>query len=241
MYMNYSEYTRLLGADPRNRDPEFLRARDSSPEFREAALEADRFESRLERALAVEPPADLVEVLGRIPLLEQHRSKKGGAWWPTALAASLLLAVGAAGLYWKVQPAWDTVPDYVVDHYRHDGAMLLAHANGDAAVDVSDMLAAFGVKAEPELAGIVRVVKSCPTPDGKGVHMVLNTERGLITVIYMPETPVADGERLTFDDREALLVALPKGSAVIIGSSQQSIANFQPLVRGAIHPVGDKT
>jgi len=241
MSMNYSDYTRLLGADPRNRDPEFLRARDSSPQFREAALDADRFESQLERALAVEPPAGLVEALARIPLLEESPSKKGGAWWPAALAASLLLAVGAAGLSWKMQPAWDTVPDYVVDHYRHDGARLLAHANGDAAVEVSDMLAAFGVEAEPELAGIVSVVKSCPTPDGKGVHMVLNTERGLITVIYMPETAVTDGERVTFDDREALLVALPKGSAVIIGSGPQGIAHFQPLVQGAIHPVGDKT
>jgi hypothetical protein len=128
-----------------------------------------------------------------------------------------------------------------MDHYRHDGAKLLARANNHAAVEVADMLAGFGVEAAPELAGIVNLVKSCPTPDGKGVHMVLNTERGLITVIYMPETPVTDGERIAFDDREALLVALPKGSAVIIGTGQQSIANFQALVQGAIHPVGDKT
>ena len=203
MSMDYSEYKRLLGADPRNRDPEFLRARDASPEFREAALEADRFETQLERALAVKPPADLIETLGRIPRLDERPSRRHGSWWPAALAASLLLVAGAAGLSWKTRPAWDTVPDYVVDHYRHDGAKLLARATDHAAVEVTDMLAAFGVEAAPELAGIVSVVKSCPTPDGKGVHMVLNTERGLITVIYMPETPVTDGERVAFDDREA--------------------------------------
>ena len=72
MSMDYSEYKRLLGADPRNRDPEFLRARDASPEFREAALEADRFETQLERALAVKPPADLIETLGRIHRLDER-------------------------------------------------------------------------------------------------------------------------------------------------------------------------
>jgi hypothetical protein len=71
--------------------------------------------------------------------------------------------------------------------------------------------------------------------------MVVNTERGLITVIYMPETPVADGERVTFDDREAMLVALPKGSAVIIGAGQQGISDFHALVQGGILPVNDKT
>lgn len=241
MSMDYSEYQRLLGADPRNRDPAFLRARESSPEFRDAAAVADRFEAQLERALALEPPVDLIGELSRIPLLDERGSRGHRAWWPIAMAASVLLVVGAAGLVWKMQPAWDTVPDYVVDHYRHDGAMLLARADGHAVVEVSDMLAAFGVQAAPELAGIVNVVKSCPTPDGKGVHMVVNTDRGLLTVIYMPETSVTDGERLAFDDREALLVALPRGSAVIIGAGQQGISDYHALVQGAILPVGDNT
>lgn len=241
MSMDYSEYQRLLGADPRNRDPAFLAARESSPEFRAAAEAADRFEALLEQAVALEAPADLTEGLSRIPVSDKHPLRERRAWWPIAVAASILLMVGAAGLVWKMQPAWDTVPDYVVDHYRHDGAMLLARGDGHAVVEVSDMLAAFGVEAAPELAGIVNVIKSCPTPDGRGVHMVVNTDRGLLTVIYMPDTSVTDGERLTFDDREALLVALPKGSAVIIGAGQQGISDFHALVQGAILPVGDKT
>ena len=33
MSMNFSEFIRQLGAEPRSQDPEFLRARQSSPEF----------------------------------------------------------------------------------------------------------------------------------------------------------------------------------------------------------------
>ena len=53
MSMDYSEYKRLLGADPRNQDPAFLRARESSPEFRDAAAEADRLESKFQQSLAM--------------------------------------------------------------------------------------------------------------------------------------------------------------------------------------------
>jgi hypothetical protein len=241
MSMDYSEYKRLLGADPRNQDSAFLRARESSPEFRHAAEEADRFEAKLERALALEPPAGLAQELSRMALLDNRPRQGHRTWRSLAVAASLLLAVGAAGLMWNMKPDWGTVPEYVVDHYRHDGAMLLAGANDRVAVEAADMLAAFGVEAAPELAGIISVVKSCPTPDGKGVHMVVNTDRGLITVIFMPETSVTDGERISFDDRVALLVALPSGSAVIVGAGQQRISDFHALVQSSILPVNDKT
>ena len=42
-----------------------------------------------------------------------------------ALAAGILVAVGAAGLSWKMNPSWDSVEDYLVDHYRHDGATII--------------------------------------------------------------------------------------------------------------------
>ena len=49
--MNYSEFKQLLGADPLNRDPETLAARNSDPGFEQAAREAERFERKLQGAL----------------------------------------------------------------------------------------------------------------------------------------------------------------------------------------------
>ena len=45
--------------------------------------------------------------------------------------------------------------------------------------------------------------------------MVLATENGPLTVIYMPGTEVTDHEVLAFDGMEAMLVSLERGSAVI--------------------------
>jgi hypothetical protein len=244
MSMGFTEFKRLLGADPRSRDPEFLAARDASPEHRAASAEAERFERRLEQALALRAPEDLLEQLRSIPRssADHGRSTPGrGRAWRFALAASLLIAVGAAGLTWKMNSGWDSVEDYVVDHFRHDGVEVLARAGGRTADDTRAVLADFGVTALPALAGAIRVIKMCPTPDGKGVHMVLDTEHGLVTLIYMPHTAVSDGERITFDDSEALLVTLRSGSAVLIGSPSQQISDLRALVQESIIPVGENT
>ena len=240
MSMDFSEFKRLLGADPRNRDPEFLRARASSPEFEEAAAEADRFEDLLTRAVQVPAPEHLIDDILDTPGQASGRAR-GRRWMQMALAAGLLIAVGAAGLTWRMNTTWDSVQSYVSDHYRHDGPELLAQADGRVADEAQALLAEFEVEALPALAGIVGVIKYCPTPDGKGVHMVLNSERGPVTVIYMPETSVSDREQFGFDGREALLVELRSGSAAIIGSPEQQIADLHALVRQSIVPLAGST
>jgi len=96
------------------------------------------------------------------------------------------------------------------------------------------------MEAAPELAGIISVIKYCPTPDGKGIHMVLNTQEGPVTLIYMPETDVIDRQPLEFDGMQALLVGLEKGSAAIIGSGDQSISGLYAVVQESIIPVLNK-
>jgi len=236
--MNFSEYIRQLGAEPRSQDPEFLRARQSSPEFLQAAEEADAFEEKLTRAVDLQLPGDLME-----SILQISRNPAGAAtaettpWWRSmALAAGILIAIGAAGITWNMNRGWDSVDEYLADHYSHDGPGLVARAGDKTSKDIQAIFALFSVEAAPELAKIVSIIKYCPTPDGKGVHMVLNTNQGPVTVIYMPATEVNDHETLEFDGMQALLVSLEKGSAVIIGTGSQSITSLYSVVQESIIP-----
>ena len=104
--------------------------------------------------------------------------------------------------------------------------------------DVQTLLAGFEVEAAPTLAEIVGVIKYCPTPDGKGVHMVLNTQNGPVTVIYMPDTPVTDRQMLAFDNVEAILVQLDRGSAAIIGAGGQQVSDYYAIIQDSIVPAG---
>jgi hypothetical protein len=235
MSMNFSEFKRKLGAEPRSRDPEVRRARHSSPEFEQAFTEAERFETKLDRALGLPAPPGLIDDLLAIGQSEPAMFRR--RWVPMALAASILVAVGATSLYWQMNPVWESVDSYLVSHYRHDGSKLVARADGSVSEDVGEILGELSVRAEPALAAMIGVIKYCPTPDGKGVHMVLNTDQGPVTLIYMPDTRVEDGETLGFDDVEALLVDLPSGSAAIIGAPEQRIGALYAVVHDAIVPL----
>jgi len=236
MSMNFSEFKRLLGAEPRSGDPEFLRACQSSPEFEREAAKAQQFEDKLDRAMDIPEPASLIEDL--MTISQQPPAMTGNRrWLKFALAASLFVAVGAAGLVWKMNRGWDSVEEYLVDHYRHDGVSLLVRADGDTAKDVQEILSELNIHASPALAEIVGVIKYCPTPDGKGVHMILNTETGPVTVIYMPDTAVNDREMLAFDDVEAVLITLQSGSAAIIGPAAEQMSSLYALIYDSLLPL----
>ena len=226
--MDLSEFRRRLGAEPDSRAEDLRAARGAGPEFEAAAAAAERFEARLRDVLDVPPPAGLIDELRKLPARRARRR------WPVALAAGLLLLVSAAGVVWQLQPAWDSVEDYVVAHYRHDGPLLLARLGTAEPARTRSLLAEFDLDAAPALADIIGVIKVCPTPDGRGIHMVLNTRTGPLTVIYMPRTAVTDGERLAFDDLEAMLVELPSGSAAVIG---HRVENYYALVHDSLRPL----
>ena len=231
MSMNFSEFKKLIGADPRNRDAAVVQARELNPEFEGAATEAGVFEDKLEAALNIQPPADLLDEIKNIPRQAARRRN----WVPLAMAATLVVAVGAAGLAWQQTRHWDNVGDYLADHYSHDGAKLVAKAMEPVEkADIQRILARFNVSATEQLASRIQFIKFCPTPDGRGAHMVINTEQGLMTLILMPHTDVSNGEIVEFENMHALLVELGPGSAAIIGEQGQPVENLQAMVRQSL-------
>jgi hypothetical protein len=231
MSMNFSEFKKLIGADPGNRDPETLRARQSAPEFEAAALDAEAFEKKLQAALHIQPPADLLQQIQGIGLTPARRR----TWIPLALAASLLVAVGAGGLYWKQTHYWDSVESYVAEHYAHDGTRVMGRASVKMPdVDIEKVLAKLDASADAPLSANIMFIKFCPTPDGRGAHMVVSTEQGPMTVIYMPEIRVSEGETVNFDQMHATLVNLEQGSAAIIGMQSQNVDELVAMVRDSL-------
>ena len=235
MSMNFSEFKRLLGADPLNRDPGTLHARDSGPEFERAAVEAENFERRLRSALAVNAPADnFLEGILDIPGSATGHVAARPRWF--AIAASVLIMLGIAGLSWRQAQLPKTIEKYVAVHYRFDGQDLIDRAQpGFDAKTISRIMASLEMTIGVQLSNHVQFIKFCPTLDGRGAHMVVQTDQGLITVIYMPGTTVKDRRVIEFGNMQAYLVALEVGSAAIIGRQDQAVSTIDDLVRNSIN------
>jgi len=231
MSMSFSEFKRLIGADPWNRDPETLRARHSAPEFEQAASDAEAFEHKLQTTLRVQPPADLLANIKKISQQPVQRRN----WMPLALAASLVIAVGAISMVWKQSHQWDSVEAYLADHYSHDGAVLLGRIGEPVPEqEINRIMASLNASAGEQLTGQIKFIKFCPTPQGRGVHMVVNTDQGDMTIVFMPKTQVTDGEMVEFDQMHAYLVDLEHGSAAIIGQRSQAVKSLEALVRNSL-------
>ncbi len=227
MSMNFSEFKKLLGADPWNRDQDVLQARNSAPEFEQAAVEAEVFERKLQSALQVDTADDLLKDILQI---SRHPAGRRN-WMPLALAASLFLAVGAASVIWQQSHRWDTVESYIAEHYAIDGTDLIARATGPVSdQDISKILTSLHATAGSRLAEKIRFIKFCPTPHGRGAHMVVSTDLGPVTIIFMPENDVVDGEMVNFDGLQAYLIHLEHGSAAIIGQPSQHVASLRAVV-----------
>lgn len=194
------------------------------------------FEQRLKDAL--ELPVDPAVVDRLLPGDDRPASRPEWRGW--ALAASLVTVVCAGFLAWQLSKPVPAVEDYVRDHYRHDGGRVLARAGNDAVspAEIASVLGAFQLGAGPELAGQVTFIKFCPTPHGRGAHMVLKTPEGPVTVIVMPDTTIDGPARLAFDDVAVQLLEVVTGSAAIIGPTQQADSRVARLLQAGLVPSG---
>ncbi|MDX1554400.1 MAG: DUF3379 family protein [Xanthomonadales bacterium] len=237
--MNFSDFKLTLGADPRSKDPDFLRARLADPELRVAAEEALAFEDKLDAALAVDVPSDLLDRISAIPSeAPQVEPQRQNRWAWLAAAAVVVAGVGFASYTWYESTFyWENVDDYIVEHWADDGNEFLQQADGQPDPNAEALFARFDVEISSELAARIDFIHACRTPGSRGAHMIITTENGPVTLIFMPEVDTDNGHILAMSDQVAATLPLERGSAVIIGPSEETITPIYLMARAGIRPV----
>ena len=232
--MNFSDFKRLLGADPYSQDSDFLRAQMSGGEFSEATAAAEEFEQKLQQAMSVDAPEGLqAEILDHVYTTPQRRF----TGWPMALAASVFMMIGAGAVFVWHQEQLADLESYVLNHWQMDGNNIVEQARGPANIDqIQAIMASVNASANQQLASQVYFIKNCPTPDGKGAHLVLMTEDGPVTVFYLPKTEVDSMKSFELPGMHAFLVDLQQGSAAVIGPSTVSVRSVAQMLTSGILP-----
>jgi len=221
--MNYFEFKQQLLTDSFTKDEEFHRLRKEDLRCAKAYAEAMKFEKTLKQAFEIKPPANLKDSI----ILRQSTSHTiDSTIKKYAIAASLFLSFLIISTSWYINKP-GSVEQFIVDLVKHEYKVTLSQ-QPISMEEVKKVFATYQTNVGNSI-GEVRFIHDCHTPGGKGVHLVVSTESGPVTIYYMPKTNL-DKERIKFniDNSKAVLVALEKGSVAIIADNSQQLASIEP-------------
>lgn len=254
--MNYLEFKRQLMVDPHSNEPAFVAARNLDDRHRQAYEQAMHFEAGIEQALHVQVPHDLAETcMAKVYAADAQSAdahttlpdasslgnpvatlRQGWQWLP-AMAAGLVLGIGlTASVFMLQQVGEQSISGYLASHWEDDGPDIISRSVLDPmeAGNIQRILATLNLDMNKDFSSQFVFAKNCPTPTGLGVHLVVMTEYGPATVIYIPSRSDYNAESFQVDGLQAQLVALQQGSVAILGNTQSIINSTADLIHKAL-------
>lgn len=219
--MNCLDFRRAVFCDPRRVGEEAERHAwqcDACAAFRVHELE---IEDRLAEELRVPLPENLAERI----LSRRAKARRPMRW--LALAASLVLAV-AIGVY-AVTQSRDPLAVAGIDFVMYDEAQSIIDAKPTEWKTLVHAAAGMGVSLPPQL-GDMHYVCLYPLIVGAAHHLLVKTPYGKVTLLLIPDRPLAARKTQSAHGLEAVVLPARKGSIVIIGDSARSVQRAEALL-----------
>lgn len=221
--MNCLAYRRAKLADPQ-RLPAEARAHEAGCEGCQAfARRIDAQELHIARVLAVPVPDGLDERL----LLNAFGGPRV-PWRAWAMAASVVLTFGLGVTMWQGHGRYDA-PRYAIEHVMHEPESFTTTRLADQEA-FRAVLARFGGELNQSL-GRVRYMKLCPGPEGVGWHVVLDTDRGMVTLFLIPGDKVHKAETEVLQGYRALAQPAGRGYVAIVAENDAAVAAMAASMR----------
>jgi Protein of unknown function (DUF3379) len=222
-----AEYRRAVLANPHDTAPELAAHLENCRECPGYFQRLMRFESRLERALRVEAREE------REPTRALPHVHRGWLAMAASLAAALVVAAGL----WVAAPH----PSLAADVVAHMAGEPEAWTRTDEPVPASDLervLARAHIRLRPE-AGLVSYAQSCRFRGRTVPHLVVQTDRGPVTVMVLANDSVP--KTVQFDEEGYLGVIVPvagHGSLAVLARAPDvdlaAVGEVAERVEGAI-------
>lgn len=218
--------------DPYDRSPAFEDALRNNPDCAAAAANSDSFESILQSAINVPVPEDLVDLAISQRNKDLPASRRIN--WMPAMAAGLAMGIGlTTAIFMYNGSKGQSIEQHLASHWAKDGdlTMQMAARNPMPADDVREVLAGLNLNADDALMNDIMYARNCGTPNGNGVHMVMRTESGPVTVIYMPATKGRNGQIMHLAGSEAMLTNTERGSFAVIGAGSGDLSTNVAFIK----------
>ncbi len=221
--MNCLDYRRVLLAG--EGETEAMRThRLTCPACAETHRDHFAFEAELRAAMEVPVPEGLEARLARRGAAPADPGRR--RW---LAAASVAVLAAGAGIYaWRGRD--DPMAMACIDFVMKDEAksiMMGAMPREEAARMLADTLPLERI----ERIGRVQHIAPCPLGEGTAYHVILMVPQDKVTLLVMPDTPMARHGRATQHGMYASVVSAGKGSVGVVGSNAAVVDSVVGAIR----------
>jgi hypothetical protein len=224
--MNCSEFRERFDADPARLDTDSRAHLAGCHACTEYAAAGRRFETALAEAMKVEIPADLRDrVLASVDAGVSRRRFIGGA-----LAAGVVLAAGA-GVVWRVRER-DALERELLDYLAAWPAPAVI-ASSMATADVNSLLRPQSIEVDAA-AMSARVAKPCVVRGKDAVHLVIEVDGRLLSVVIMPAEAIPESRTVNGRGLQGTIVPAERGSVAIVALDAMPSPALVEQVRSAV-------
>ncbi|MGJ8581850.1 MAG: DUF3379 family protein [Psychromonas sp.] len=229
-------------ATPNDKSEEFLERTLSNDASKNLVDESKAFDKLLKDSLKVDVPDDLADKI----MLEQSfaldRDKNVSTRWHIAIAASIAFVIGlsipliqqTAQQPVEVAQVPTDIGSVALELVKNE-YFLTAKANENATLQtVNAKLAVYGATAQEGL-GEVLFVNYCSFKGTSALHMILNGEKGRVTVFVVPEQgDFKPATKFNNEHLKGMSEQMGKASVVIVGEMDEPLEMIKEKLHDSI-------
>lgn len=226
--MNCIEFRRKKFAEPRRVSDAARSHAQECAKCTAFSRGVDESDAELLRAMTVSVPEGLTDRV----LLRSGRAKFQ-AWRGWALAASVVVGIGSAAIFFGAPPS-DAYARLAVAHVIDEPESFTTEYQSDART-VAVALRSVGASVRSPL-GKVRYVKLCPWENGTTAwHLVFETPQGLATLIVVADERVRSKSDTFLNGWSAGVRPVRRGFYAVVTSSPAMTGRVDEILRNRIN------
>lgn len=232
--MNCLELRRIVTSEPDNRNLEITRHADQCVACNIFMEKQNRFDHLLTQAVMINSLEGLESrILHRHGMGEKIQARTNRTQWYSMAASIALVAVLSAGVFMKDKSQQTTpLEQLVVAHIQQEPQSFEQHNNVQLAA-LNFLFKPYSAHVNNNI-GLVNYAVICQIRNTYGVHMVVQTDNGPVTVIYMPGEYVNSQETLDDGKYKGIIVPAGRGSIAIVSEDSEALQNVEDRIDTAI-------
>ena len=232
--MNCEEYRQAIAAEPAfDGGAGHLSQCSACQEYRSEMIALD---DRISRALVLDVPElrlpELPEIeTENVVALSDRRRLSTPVWF--AMAASVLLAAVLGVRLVTTGVQYDSLGEEVLAHLQHEPYALRVSDTPVSDKRLGSVVSGDIAQMDHE-AGLITYAQSCVINGHEVPHLVIQGEKGPVTILLMPEEMISEAITLSDEFSDGVILPVGNGSIAIIGGRGESLEKIEKSVINSV-------